>query len=293
VVGGFHEEAGMGVFRDEMQRALALRGLAPRTCRTYLGWMKRLVRFCRVAPDQLTSEHVRAILLDLTERRLSFSTFNQALNAARFFFIEVLKRPFVLEDLRYQKAPRRLPVVLSAEEVRRLLTAATPLRDRALLETAYATGMRLGEVLRLKVSDIDSRRMTIRVEQGKGRKDRYVMLSRTLLETLREYWRAAKPRHLLFPGLGGKRPLNATIAQRAFGRAKALAGITKPVSFHTLRHSFATHLIEAGTNVRTIQALLGHRSLQTTERYTHLAYNYVNQTSSPLDRLHKETLAPV
>ena len=283
----------MGVFRDAMEQALALRGLAPRTCRTYLNWVRRLVRFCRVSPDQLTTEHVRAFLLDLTQaRKLSFSTFNQALNAARFFFIEVLKKPFVLEGLRFQKAPRRLPVVMSDEEVRRLLDAATPLRDRALLETAYATGMRLGEVLRLKVTDIDSRRMTIRVEQGKGRKDRYVMLSTSLLETLRSYWRASKPRVFLFPGLGGNRPLNATIAQRAFGYARERAGITKPVSFHTLRHSFATHLIESGTNVRTIQALLGHRSLQTTERYTHLAQNYLHQTSSPLDRLRKEAPKP-
>lgn len=279
----------MGVFRDAMVQALALRGLAPRTCSTYLNWMRRLVRFCRVSPDQLTTEHVRAFLLDLTQvRNVSFSTFNQALNAARFFFIEVLKKPLVLEGLRFQKAPRRLPVVMSEEEVRRLLSAASPLRDRALLETAYATGMRLGEVLRLKICDIDSQRMMIRVEQGKGRKDRYVMLSVSLLETLRTYWRASKPKVFLFPGLGGNRPLNATIAQRAFGYAKERAGITKPVSFHTLRHSFATHLIESGTNVRTIQALLGHRSLQTTERYTHLAQNYLHQTSSPLDRLRKE-----
>jgi site-specific recombinase XerD len=283
----------MGVFRDAMEQALALRGLAPRTCRTYLGWVRRLVRFCRVVPDQLTTEHVRAFLLELTQgRQLSFSTFNQALNAARFFFVEVLKKPFVLEGLRFQRAPRRLPVVMSEEEVKRLLNAASPLRDRALLETAYATGMRLGEVLRLKISDIDSRRMTIRVEQGKGRKDRYVMLSTALLETLREYWRVSKPRGFLFPGLGGNKPLDATIAQRAFGHAREGAGIKKPVSFHTLRHSFATHLIESGTNVRTIQALLGHRSLQTTERYTHLAQNYLHQTSSPLDRLRKEAPTP-
>ena len=285
----------MGVFRDAMEQALALRGLAPRTCTAYLGWVRRLVRFCRVSPDQLTSEHVRSFLLELTQgRKVSFSTFNQALNATRFFFVEVLKKPFVLEGMRFQKAPRRLPVVMSDDEVSRLLNAASLLRDRALLETAYATGMRLGEVLRLKVSDIDSRRMVIRVEQGKGRKDRYVMLSASLLETLRVYWRASKPRVFLFPGQDGKRPLNATIAQRAFGKARERAGIKKPVSFHTLRHSFATHLIESGTNVRTIQALLGHRSLHTTERYTHLAQNYLHQTSSPLDRLRKETpTAPV
>ena len=284
----------MGVSRDAMEQALALRGLAPKTCSAYLGWVRRLVRFCRVVPDQLTTDHVRAFLLYLTqERRLSFSTFNQALNAARFFFLEVLKRPFVVEGLRYQKAPRRLPVVMNDEEVSRLLAAAASLRDRALFETGYATGMRVGEVTRLLITDLDSGRMAIRVDQGKGRKDRYVMLSPSLLETLRAYWRESKPKLFLFPGVGGKKPLCVSAAQKAFDRARLQAGIQKPVSFHTLRHSFATHLIESGTSVRTIQALLGHRSLQTTERYTHLAQNYLRQTTSPLDRLRKETPARV
>lgn len=283
----------MGMFRDAMERAMALRGFAPKTCSAYLSWVRRLIQFCRVVPDQLTTEHVRAFLLHLTqERKLAFSTFNQALNAARFFFLEVLKRPFVVEGLRYQKPPRRLPVVMNDEEVSRLLAAAVSLRDRALLETAYATGMRVSEVTRLLITDLDSGRMAIRVEQGKGRKDRYVMLSPSLLETLRAYWRESKPKGFLFPGVGGKKPLCISAAQKAFDRARLQAGIKKPVSFHTLRHSFATHLIESGTSVRTIQALLGHRSLQTTERYTHLAQNYLHQTKSPLDRLRKETVAP-
>jgi len=283
----------MGMFRDAMERAMALRGFAPKTRSAYLSWVRRLIQFCRVVPDQLTNEHVRAYLLHLTqERKLAFSTFNQALNAARFFFLEVLKRPFVVEGLRYQKPPRRLPVVMNDDEVSRLLAAAVSLRDRALLETAYATGMRVGEVTRLLITDLDSGRMAIRVDQGKGRKDRYVMLSQSLLETLRAYWRESKPKVFLFPGVGGKKPLCISAAQKAFDRARLQAGIKKPVSFHTLRHSFATHLIESGTNVRTIQALLGHRSLQTTERYTHLAQNYLHQTRSPLDRLRKEAPAP-
>jgi site-specific recombinase XerD len=281
------------MFRDAMERAMALRGFAPKTRSAYLSWVRRLIQFCRVVPDQLTTEHVRAFLLHLTqERKLAFSTFNQALNAARFFFLEVLKRPFVVEGLRYQKPPRRLPVVMNDEEVSRLLAAAVSLRDRALLETAYATGMRVSEVTRLLITDLDSGRMAIRVDQGKGRKDRYVMLSPSLLETLRVYWRESKPKGFLFPGVGGNKPLCISAAQKAFDRARLQAGIKKPVSFHTLRHSFATHLIESGTSVRTIQALLGHRSLQTTERYTHLAQNYIRQTKSPLDRLRKETVAP-
>jgi integrase/recombinase XerD len=276
----------MGVFRDAMDEAMVLRGLAPRTREIYLHWVGRLVRFCRVTPDRLTTREVRAFLLDLTqERKLAFSTFNQALNAVRFFFTAVLKQPFALDDFHFQKPPRRLPVVMNDEEVRRLLECAPSLRDRALFETAYATGMRLSEVTRLLITDIDSTRMVIRVDQGKGRKDRYVMLSASLLETLRGYWRQARPKRYLFPGDGGQRPLSHSSAQKAFGRAKVAAGIAKPVSFHTLRHSFATHLLEDGVNVRTIQSLLGHRSLQTTELYTHVAENYLHQMRSPLDRL--------
>jgi site-specific recombinase XerD len=273
------------MFRDAMCEAMALRGLAPKTRSVYLSWVRRLVQFCRVVPDRLTTDQVRAFLLYLTqERKLSFSTFNQALNAVRFFFIEVLKRPLVLEGLRYQRPPRRLPVVMNDGEVKRLLEGARSLRDRALLETGYATGMRVSEVTRLLLTDIDSQRMMIRVEQGKGRKDRYVMLSPSLLVTLREYWRESKPREFLFPGTEGK-ALCVSAAQKAFGKARLEAGIRKPVSFHTLRHSFATHLLEDGANVRKIQALLGHRSLKTTELYTHLAENYMNQMRSPLDRL--------
>ena len=275
----------MGMFRDAMREAMALRGFAPKTRSVYLSWVRRLVQFCRVAPDRLTADQVRAFLLYLTqERKLSFSTFNQALNAVRFFFIMVLKRPLELEGLRYQRPPRRLPVVMNDDEVRRLLEGARSLRDRALLETGYATGMRVSEVTRLLLTDIDSQRMMIRVEQGKGRKDRYVMLSPSLLSTLREYWRESKSRGFLFPGKEGK-ALCVSAAQKAFDKARVQAGIRKPVSFHTLRHSFATHLLEDGANVRKIQALLGHRSLKTTELYTHLAENYMNQMRSPLDRL--------
>jgi site-specific recombinase XerD len=282
----------MGVFRDAMCEAMALRGFAPKTRSAYSSWVRRLVQFCRVVPDQITLDQVRAYLLYLTEEReLSFSTFNQALNAVRFFFMEVLKRPFVLEGLRYQRPPRRLPVVMSEEEVKRLLGGAQSLRDRALLETGYATGMRVSEVTRLLITDIDSQRMMVRVEQGKGRQDRYVMLSPALLETLREYWRVSKPKVFLFPGVKGK-PLCVSAAQKAFDKARLQAGIRKSVSFHTLRHSFATHLLEDGTNVRKIQALLGHRSLKTTELYTHVAENYLNQMRSPLDRLRGKEAPP-
>jgi len=274
----------MGRMREAMQAEMQLRGFALRTQRTYTSWMRRLVLRVGVAAERLTEEQARAFLSELAGRGLSASTMNQAISAVRFFFHEVLHRALSLE-IHYQRAPQRVPVTLTPEEVSRLLEAAPDLRARAALETAYAAGLRLGEVLNLKLSDIDSGRMILRVEQGKGKKDRNVMLSPALLETLRAYWRQSRPRVWLFPGETGKRPLNATILQRGFVEAKRRAGITKPVSFHSLRHSFATQLLESGVNVRTIQALLGHRSLGTTQRYTHVAGDYLRTTKSPLDQL--------
>jgi site-specific recombinase XerD len=274
----------MGKHSDAMEEAMALRGFAPKTQRVYLGWMRRLVKQCGKTADVLSESDIRAFLVGLTEQRRSVSTFNQAVSAFAFFYREVVPREWRLVTRR-QRPPQRLPVTLSTEEVRRLLDAATTLRERAIMEIAYSSGLRLGEVLRLKLTDIDSDRMVIRVERGKGEKDRSVMLAASLLETLRAYWKRDKPRRWLFPGQGGERPLNPTVVQRAFAVAKAKARIDKPVSFHSLRHSFATHLLESGVNVRTIQALLGHRSLGTTERYTHVAGAYLRETRSPLDRL--------
>lgn len=279
-----HEEEQMGKHSDAMEEAMALRGFAPKTQRVYVGWMRRLVKQCGKRADVLSELDIRAFLVRLTEQRRAVSTFNQAVSAFAFFYREVVPREWPLVTRR-QRPPQRLPVTLSLEEVRRLLDAATTLRERAIMEIAYSSGLRLGEVLRLKLTDIDSGRMVIRVERGKGGKDRNVMLAASLLETLRAYWKRDKPRRWLFPGHGGERPLNPTTVQRAFAVAREKARIDKPVSFHSLRHSFATHLLESGVNVRTIQALLGHRSLGTTERYTHVAGAYLRETRSPLDLL--------
>jgi integrase/recombinase XerD len=278
----------MGKHSDAMREAMALRGFAARTQKAYLGWMRRLVKQSRRTADELSESEVRSFLLRLTDEKRSVSTINQAIAAFVFFYGEVVPREWRLVG--YQRAPQRLPVTLSTEEVRRLLDAAPGLRERAMMEVAYSGGLRLNEVLRLKVTDIDSSRMVIRVERGKGGKDRNVMLAASLLETLRAWWKQRKPRTWLFPGQGGNRPLNPTIPQRAFRVAKQAARIDKPVSFHSLRHSFATHLMESGVNVRTIQAMLGHRSLGTTERYTHVAGAYLRETRSPLDRLRETPL---
>ena len=274
----------MGAMREAMLREMALRGLAPRTQRSYVGWMARLVSKTRVRADQLSESQVRTYLATLSQRGLSASTMNQAISAVRFFFNGVLHRDWPLQIL-YQRAPQRVPVTLSPEEVRRLLAAVPGLRERAAMEIAYGAGLRLNEVLHLKLTDIDSQKMLIRVEQGKGKVDRNVMLSASLVETLRAYWKERKPRGWLFPGHPPTRPLHATVIQRAFKAAKQAAQIAKPVSFHSLRHSFATQLLESGVNVRTIQALLGHRSLGTTQAYTHVAGDYLRQTLSPLDAL--------
>jgi len=274
----------MGAMREALLREMALRGLAARTKKAYTGWMKRLVLQTRVPAEQLSEAQVRGYLGELAEGELSSSTLNQAVSAVRFFYKEVLHREWPL-SLRYQRAPQRVPVTLSVDEVGRLLAAVPGLRERAAMEVAYAGGLRLSEVLSLKLTDIDSERMILRVEQGKGKQDRNVMLSPALLETLRAYWRASRPRVWLFPGQGGRRPLHATVIQRAFRLAKEQAHITKPASFHTLRHSFATQLLESGVNVRTIQALLGHQSLGSTQRYIHVAGDYLRQTGSPLDAL--------
>jgi integrase/recombinase XerD len=274
----------MGAMREAMLREMSLRGFAARTQASYVGWMVRLVSTTRVPAEQLQESQVRTYLGNLSQRGLSSSTLNQAISAVRFFFKEVLRREWSF-DLQHQRAPQRLPVTLSPDEVRRLLAAVPKLRDRAAMETAYATGLRLSEVLHLKLTDIDSERMMVRVDQGKGKKDRNVMLSPALLATLRVYCRQSHPRVWLFPGHKCKRPLHDTVLQRAFKHAKNIAGISKPVSFHSLRHSFATHLLESGVNVRTIQALLGHRSLGSTQRYMHVAGDYLRQTRSPLDAL--------
>jgi integrase/recombinase XerD len=274
----------MGMYHDAMKQEMALRGFSPRTQKAYLGWMRRLVKHSRVPADQVSESQLRAFVVQLAESNHSSATINQAISAFGFFFRHVLPREWKM-GMHYQRSPQRLPVSMSPEEVRRLLNATVTLRERAAMELAYSAGLRLGEVLRLRVSDIDSSRMIIRVEQGKGKKDRNVMLAASLLETLRAYWRQARPRVWLFPGQDGQHPLNASVLQRTFMVAKQAAHIEKAISFHSLRHSFATHLMESGVSVRTIQALLGHRSLNTTQRYTHVAGDYLRETRSPLDRL--------
>ena len=236
-------------------------------------------------PDALGPEHTRQYQLHLLARKVSWSRFNQAVCALRFFYRVTLDRPGVVTQLPFGKKPRALPAVLSPEEVARLLAAAASPRDRLLLQTAYAAGLRVSEVVALQVSDIDSQRMLLHIHAAKGHKDRLVPLSALLLEQLREYWRRYRPRRWLFPGQAPDTPLSIGQVQRICRRAVRAAGITKKASMHTLRHSYAPHLLESGTDLATLQKLLGPNQLRTTLRYTHIQQPHLQQVRSPLDTL--------
>jgi integrase/recombinase XerD len=265
---------------------MTLRNLTPETIKAYVGCVARFARHFHTSPEHLGPEHVRAFLLHLLqERGLSMSHYNQTRSALRFFYSVTLRRNDVLESIVPARQPRPLPVVLSPNEVARFFAAIGNLKHRAILMTAYAAGLRVKEVTQLRVSDIDSQRMVIHVRNGKGRKDRYVMLSPRLLEILRAYWKAVRPGDILFPGATPDRPIATGTVRKVCYRARLAAGFGKHVVVHTLRHSFATHLLEAGTDLRTIQVLLGHRSFNTTARYVHVATASLPSIRSPLDRL--------
>jgi len=264
---------------------LRLRNYAARTIDSYVGQVAAFARHCGRSPEQLGGDDVRAYQLHLLERRLSWSSFNQAVCALRLLYRTTLNRPEQLPMIPYGKRPKTLPSVLSPDEVLRLLDAATPPRDRVLLQVAYGCGLRLQELLHLRVTDIDSARMVVHVRQGKGAKDRLVPLSVRLLQQLRDYWLVCRPRTWLFPGHQADGTMTSSNIQRRFGRLVQHVGLTKHCSMHTLRHSYATHLLEAGVDVLTLKALLGHSSLQTTARYLHVSTQRLHQTPSLLDLL--------
>jgi integrase/recombinase XerD len=276
----------MTQLRRRMIEDMELRNLAPKTIEVYVQRVVAFAKHFKRTPDALGPDEVRSYLLHLVqERHVSWSYYNQTVAALRFLYEVTLQRQGVMTRIRCPKVPKKLPVVLSQDEVTRVLAAVASIKHRALLMTAYAAGLRVSEVASLRIDDIDSKRMVIHVQQGKGRKDRYVMLSPRLLAVLREYWKAARPADWLFPGDVPGRPLTEASVQRVCVRAGRDAGLEKHVTVHTLRHSFATHLLEAGTDIRTIQTLLGHRNLKTTAIYTHVSQVTVEATQSPLDRL--------
>ncbi len=286
--------------RRRMIEDMTIRGFALKTQTGYIRAVRDFTAFFGRSPDQATAEALRRYQLHLRARGASATTMNAAVSALRFLFGVSLGRSDAEVGMTTVREPRRLPIILSPAEVARLLDAAPGLKYRAALGVAYGAGLRAAEVVSLKVADIDSdpERMVIRVEQGKGRKDRYAMLSEPLLDLLRAWWLAARARGVmlpggwLFPGQDPVNPLTTRQLNRAFHGARKAAGIDKPVALHTLRHCFATHLLEQKVDIRVIQVLLGHKKLDTTGRYTQVASKTLRATKSPLDHLSQAPLPP-
>jgi integrase/recombinase XerD len=271
---------------EELQR----RNYSQTTVNTYLKVVADFARYFHRPPDELGKEQIRAYQVHLfQERKLGVRTVGLHTAALRFFFCKTLKRMYPVEEVPYPRAPRRLPIILTREEAIRLIDSASNLFHRAMLITMYSTGMRRAELCRLKVEDIDSTRMLIHIRQGKGGKDRDVPLSPKVLETLREYWRWMKPKTYMFPGtINGSRadkPITPKVLWEACREAARRAGITKAVRPHLLRHSFATHLVEGGADLPTVQALLGHTDLKPTSIYLHLSERHIKAAGTPLDNM--------
>jgi site-specific recombinase XerD len=283
--------------RKMMLEELQRRNYSENTTRHYIRTVENFARHFHCSPDRLGTRHIREYQAELLRKGQSPSTVTQRLAALRFFYVKTLKKSWSAAETPYPKRAFQLPTILSQEEVERLIDAASTPFHRTLLMTLYATGVRRAELTHLKVSDVDSQRMVIHVRGGKGRKDREVMLSHKLLEELREHWRRLrrKPSVWLFPGHRdhcGDRPIDTKTVWHACQQAAQRAGLQKTVHPHTLRHCFATHLLEAGAHLRTIQLLLGHRDLEETTIYLHVSNQRLDATASPLDALKLKDRSP-
>jgi len=275
--------------RQRMIEDMCMRRMQDRTQQAYIRGVRRLARFLGRSPEAATAEDLRRFQLHLVKAGVSPITLNATLTALRFLFQVTLDRPAIVAKVRQVRVEQRLPVVLSRDEVARLIAAAGRLKYQTALSLAYGAGLRAGEVVALKTSDVDSTRMTLRIEQAKGRKDRYAILSPLMLERLRAWWREAHPKGLvvaggwLFPGQDRVNPLTPRQLNRAVHAAAAAAGIDQRVSMHTLRHCFATHLLEQKEDIRVIQVLLGHKKIDTTTVYTHVATEVLREVVSPIE----------
>jgi integrase/recombinase XerD len=276
----------MTELRRRMIEELQLRNYSPNTITVYIRCVAQFAQHFRLSPDRLGPEHIRQYQLFLVQqKKVSWALFNQTVCALRFFYHHILHRDWMIEHIPYPRHEDKLPVVLSPAQVAAVFEATPNLKHRTILMTIYAGGLRVSEVTHLRLSDIDSQRQVICVHQGKGRKDRQVMLSPKLLEVLRIYWKSYRPTVWLFPGESAERPVSSETVWRICRQAGAAAHLSKPISPHTLRHCFATHLLEEAIDLRRIQVLLGHRNLKTTARYLHVSNLAVRTTVSPLDQL--------
>ena len=278
----------MTPLRQRMMDAMILRGFAPRTQEAYCAAVFALAKHYHRSPDTLGTGQLQSYLLHLiTQKKLAYASVNQASCAFRFLFGAVLRKPEMRLDIPMAKVPKRLPQILSRDQVARLIDAGATLRARTLLATTYAAGLRVSEVCALQLTDIESApdRMCLKVRQGKGAQDRYTLLSPRLLAMLRQYWCDRRPRTWLFPNISRSAPIDVNTAQRMYGAARNAAGIAREGGIHSLRHAFATHLIEAGVDLPIVQRLLGHGHISTTMRYVHLARSHLTGTTSPLELL--------
>jgi len=276
----------MSALRKQMDGDLVVRGMAVRTREAYLGAVAGLAKYYKRRPDRIDDAEVQKYLLHLIEdRKLAWSSCNIAAQGLKFFYRVTLKRSEAQFGIPTARQPQKLPQILAREEVAALLEKTVNIKHRAILMTAYGAGLRLNEICHLKLTDIDSARMTIRVEQGKGAKDRYTLLSPRLLTELRRYWIAHRPKQWLFTRRDPTRPISDGTVHRLYHAAKLRAGITKEGGIHALRHAFATHMLEAGVDIHTIQRLMGHGHIGSTLRYFHLARKHLAGTPSPLELL--------
>jgi len=277
----------MGKLHDQMRDDLLLKAYSPHTLKAYLSSVRHFVKYYMRSPQEMGEKEVRDFLLHLIrDRKASPATQDMYVNALKFLYTVTLKRPEVVKDISHPKRPQTLPVILSPEEVLRIFEAIRSVKYKAIIATAYAAGLRISEVCGLRIVDIDSQRMRIHVRLGKGKKDRYVMLGESLLVLLRQYYKAARPQgEYLFPGQKPHRPICTTSVSQVLRRVIRETGLTKRVTMHTLRHCFATHLLEAGTDIRILQFLLGHSSIRTTLRYTHITDRLFQKLVSPLDMI--------
>lgn len=270
---------------EDLRRELVSRKYSPKTIKAYLHYNKDFLRFAKKKPLDVANEDIKNYLFYLADQKdASASTLNLAINALKFYYFIILKRKFVYE-IKRPKKDKKMPVVLSREEVSRIFSSVTNVKHKAILMLTYSAGLRVSEVVKLKVEDIDIQRKLIRIRSGKGRKDRYSILSEVALETLQEYLKEYKPQKWLFLGQRKDKHLTERTTQKIFENACKKAGIRKEVTLHSLRHSFATHLMESGVDIRYIQELLGHKSSKTTEIYTHVSNRDLGKIKSPLDSL--------
>jgi len=277
----------MGKLHDRMKGDLLLKGYSPHTQSAYLRCARHFTSHYMRSPEEMGEEEIRGFLLHLVrDRKASPATLSMYVNALKFLYNITLKRPETVKEIPHPKRPKTLPVILSPEEVLRVFAAIRSVKHKAIIATAYAAGLRISEVCGLRITNIDSQRMRIHVRSGKGKKDRYVMLGQSLLALLRQYYQAVRPQgEYLFPGQNPQRHITPAAVRQVMRKVIRETGLSKKVTMHTLRHCFATHLLEAGTDIRILQVLLGHSSIRTTLRYTHITDRLVQKLVSPLDML--------